>query len=375
MTSARLMTDSSPRVPSAQRRPPPFAGFARWWLAEARGLAGLWRPDPAAAARADRLVVVPGESDVTLEWRRAKGGLPVSETVARSAMSAKTLAAFLRKTRAPRSAPVFLAPPPALVFAHRMLLPTEAAEAAPELVADVVRRKTPLNPDQFHAASAVEPSPDNPGKSVLRIGLVPKAWVADQLRMVGMTGDQVAGLLVSDGAEPPLQASLASRRGRSGAAWAGALAVVAVLGGLGATGWAAWQLHDEGRRLDEQVARIAPKARETLQLNRTAGEARGLVEAIRARKDNAGLLKLWRELTVLMPPDTWVLDLQVNDREVAITGYSSSASSLIQKLEASTLLTDVALTGSVVFDNLEAKERFTLRATFRQPQPPLDSLR
>lgn len=375
MTSAGVASEKPTPVAGKSQSHGLFARLAAWWMAEARGLLAMGRPDAAAAARGARLVAMPGDTEIVFAHARPKRRSPEPLSVARSALTARTLPTVRRKLGAKASTPLFLSPPPGLVFSHRMLLPAAADSAAPALVADVVRRKTPLNPDQFHAAFALEPAPDAPGKTLLRIGLVPKAWVADQLRDLGLSGDDMAGLLVADAAGAPLCASLASpRRGIAGML-AVAVAVLLVVGTTGVAGWSAWTTHEEVRRLDGQIARVAPRAREAMAASRAAGEAGALVEALQERKAQAGLLATWRELTRLLPTDTFVLDMQVNDREVGLTGYSSSASSLIQRLEQSTLLTDVALTGAVVFDAQEGKERFTLRAAFRRPQPPVETLR
>lgn len=375
MTSAGVASEKPTPVAGKSQSHGLVSRLAAWWMAEARSLVAVGRPDAAAAVRGDRLVATPGDSEIVFSHVRRKGRSPEPIPVAKSALTARTLLTVRRKLGAKVSTPLFLSPPSELVFSHRMLLPAAAGGAAPALVADVVRRKTPLNPDQFHAAFALEPSPDAPGKALLRIGLVPKAWVADQLRTLGLSGDDMAGLLVNDASGAPLYASLASpRRGISGPLVAASAALV-VVGALGSAGWSAWTMHEEVRRLDDQIARVAPRAREAMAASRAAGETGALVQALRERKEQAGLLVTWRELTRLLPADTFVLDLQVNDREVTLTGYSSSASSLIQRLDQSTLFTDVTLTGAVVFDTLEGKERFSLRAAFRRPQPPVETLR
>lgn len=375
MTSAGVASEKPTPVAGKPQSLGLFARLKAWWMAEARGLLAVGRPDAAAAVRGARLVAMPGESEIVFLHVRPRGRSPEPLPVGRSALTARTLFSVRRKLGAKVSTPLFLSPPPGLVFSHRMLLPAAAGSAAPALVADVVRRKTPLNPDQFHAAFALEPAPDAPGKTLLRIGLVPKAWAAEQLRALGLSGDDTAGLLVDDAGGAPLYASLASpRRGIAGMLVA-AIAALVVVGTLCVAGWSAWTTHEEVRRLDDQIASVAPRAREAMAASRAAGETGALVEALRKRREQAGLLATWRELTRLLPSDTFVLDLQVNDREVTLTGYSSSASSLIQRLDQSTLLTDVTLTGAVVFDALEGKERFTLRAAFRRPQPPVESLR
>lgn len=375
MSSAGVASEKPTPVAQRSQSSGLFSRLGAWWLAEARSLAAIGRTDASVASRGERLVVAPGETDIVFSLVRTRGRSPDPLPVARAALTPRTLRTVRRKLGAGASIPLFLEPPSGLVFSHRMMLPAASVSAAPVLVADVVRRKTPLNPDQFHAAYALDPAPEAPGKMLLRIGLVPKAWVADQLKALGLTGDDMAGLLVADAAGSPLQASLAAPRRSVAGLLAGTVAVLLLAGGCAMAGWAAWTTYDEARRLDEQIARVAPRAREALAASRAAGETGALVEALRQRKEQAGLLAVWRELTQLLPTDTFVLDLQVNDREIAITGYSSSASSLIQRLEQSALLTDVALTGAVVFDSLEGKERFTMRAAFRRPQPSVESLR
>ena len=375
MTSAGVASEKPTAVAAKPQSRSLLARLSAWWMAEARSLLAIGRPDAGAALRGARLVVTPGDDEIVFSHVRPRGRPAEPWPVARSALTTRTVPLARRKLRAKVSTPLFLAPPPGMVLSHRMLLPATVGSAAPALVADVVRRKTPLNPEQFHAAFALEPVADAPGKTLLRIGLVPKAWVAEQLGALGLSGDDMAGLLVDEAGGAPLHASLASPHRSMVPRLAGALAALVAVGTLAGAAWSAWSTHEEVRRLDEQIARVAPRARDAIAASRAAGETGALVEALRQRKEQAGVLAAWRELTRLLPNDTFLMDLQVGDREVTLTGYSSSASSLIQRLEQSALLTDVALTGAVVFDALEGKERFSLRAAFRHPQPAVESLR
>ncbi|MHB2165341.1 PilN domain-containing protein [Alsobacter sp. R-9] len=360
-----------PQAPPASL--PALARVRAWWAAEARAtLAGL-RPDPLASPRASLVVLRPAGTDVEIVClNRGKAGTPVSMPVA--SFAAGGMAAALRRVRAPRGAAVVIEPPPAMVLSHRIPLPAAATEAAPSLVADVVRRKTPLSPERFHAAHACEPDPAGTGKATLRIALVPRDWMEMQLARLGLDVRQVAAVMVRPSGEAALFARLAPARRSMAGVMLKTLAAVAVAGAAGLAGWAAWDLHQRGEDLDRRLEAIGPQAREAMARARSAGDARALVEALGERRAKAGPLVVWRELTRVVPDDTWIVELQLGERDVSLSGFSTSAAALIPLIEASPLFREASFAGAVVYDPQEKRERFTIRAALRHPQPAPETL-
>jgi len=77
-------------------------------------------------------------------------------------------------------------------------------------------------------------------------------------------------------------------------------------------------------------------------------------------------VELLRELTAILPDDTWLDRLQVKGDSVQIIGQSSKASALIGIVESSKLFSGAAFTSPVTTDPRTGKERFMLSARIGQ---------
>jgi len=101
------------------------------------------------------------------------------------------------------------------------------------------------------------------------------------------------------------------------------------------------------------------------QLDKTLDTSRMLAQkkqAIPARVD------LLRELTVILPDDTWVERLQIRGDSAQIIGQSGKASALIGIVESSKLFSGAGFTSPVTIDPRTGKERFVLSARIgREP--------
>jgi general secretion pathway protein L len=364
---------------TAPPRPAPtspslWARLRAWWIAEARETGGSWNRDPLTAPDATLLILRPGEADVDVE-ARSGGKSTFTDKIPIGSVTPGRLRALLRRARAPSKAPVVIDAPPGVVLSHSITLPATAAAAVPALVQDVVRRKTPLSPERFHIVHALAPQPGGGDKTTLRIALVPREWATGQLARLGLGIDSVSAIMVDMQGEAPMFAPLAPPAPRRGAAVLRTLMMLAASGGLCWLAWAAWQTEAAIRDVDARLAAIAPQARETIARQRASGDARTLVDALSERRAKAGPIVLWRELTMRVPADTFIVDLQIGERDVTLAGYSSAATALIPLLESSPLLKEAAFTGAIVFDQQERRERFSIRAALRHPQPAPEALR
>lgn len=86
---------------------------------------------------------------------------------------------------------------------------------------------------------------------------------------------------------------------------------------------------------------------------------RRLVDWRAARPTATSLLA---DVTDRLPDDTWLTELQLQNGELALTGYSPSAAALISKLETSPLLSDVRFGSPVTPDRQVGSERFHILA-------------
>lgn len=70
-------------------------------------------------------------------------------------------------------------------------------------------------------------------------------------------------------------------------------------------------------------------------------------------------LEILRELTNVLPPDTYLSTYTYRDGTITLVGLSGSASDLIPKLDKSPLLKDVVQRGQIFKDPQTGKDRFT----------------
>lgn len=84
-----------------------------------------------------------------------------------------------------------------------------------------------------------------------------------------------------------------------------------------------------------------------------------VVQQKRARPPVAELLK---ELTVLLPDDTWIIRMSWKGERVTLAGISANSSSLVALLEESQLLAGVHFNSPVTVDQRIGLERFNLSA-------------
>ncbi len=119
------------------------------------------------------------------------------------------------------------------------------------------------------------------------------------------------------------------------------------------------------KQLDQQIASLqAPIKR--VQAARAEAEALEkrirYVEGVMQKRDLN--LEVLRELTTILPPDTYLTSYTSNNQNgtVQISGLSPSPPDLILKLERSPYLTSVGLQGTVFRDAQTGKDRFTFQA-------------
>ena len=117
------------------------------------------------------------------------------------------------------------------------------------------------------------------------------------------------------------------------------------------------------RKLDEEIdARKAPVAR----VQSIRNQADDLEKRIQSVEDLLGQrdmnLEVLRELTTILPSDTYLNTYSYQDGTIRIAGLSGSSSDLISKLEDSPLLKDVTMRGPIYKDQRSGKDRFTFEA-------------
>jgi Tfp pilus assembly protein PilN len=115
--------------------------------------------------------------------------------------------------------------------------------------------------------------------------------------------------------------------------------------------------------LDQETMRLKVPVDRARSIQLKAEELEKRVKSIEEILGKRDLnLEILQELTVILPPDTFLNTYHYRDGTVQLTGASGSSSDLIPKLEKSPLLKDVVPRGSIFKDPQTGKDRFNFEA-------------
>lgn len=102
------------------------------------------------------------------------------------------------------------------------------------------------------------------------------------------------------------------------------------------------------RNIENEIALLAPVVIHTKELKREAGEIQSGLEELRASgSGEARVLNLLKELTNIIPEDTWFTNFVYKVDRIELTGYSSSASAFIPIIERSPYFSAVEFSAPV----------------------------
>ena len=114
--------------------------------------------------------------------------------------------------------------------------------------------------------------------------------------------------------------------------------------------------------LNRQLEEIKPMTVKLQNIDRQYADLSGYTEALNAIERQAPIkLPLLLELSEILPEDTWLTRISIQQSLVEIQGYSASASKLISLLEESNFLKDTKFKGSVTTKKLG--KQFTIQST------------
>lgn len=115
--------------------------------------------------------------------------------------------------------------------------------------------------------------------------------------------------------------------------------------------------------LKTHISSLKPRALEAEKTRKEIEEIKKKLSIIKEFKSKSPqMLLILKEITSIIPDDTWLTRLEVRDRSVTIEGFSDSATSLISLLENSDILENVSFSSTTVKDRRTNKERFRIKA-------------
>lgn len=350
--------------------------FLRWWGEELRELAPErwlgWLD-----MRSERLLVDAGER----EWVLYRVGgespgvlerLPVAED---PELSRRRLPALLAGFEEARPGTV-LCLPADNGLVTRLSLPAAAEENLAQVLKYEMDRQTPFKADQVYFDFDIVNRDSRARSITLDLVVIPRGILDGALEKAAARGLVVDAVdLVLNPGEPPeirgvnlLPKDRRTRRSRARLKLNAALGAAAVL----LLGLAMWQsLAVKASRvqvLEGQVADARKEAMEVAELRKQLEDAvKSANFLVRKKENHPVLLNVLREVTHLLPDDTWLVRLQLNDGKVQLYGESSAASRLIGMLDDSPMLSKVSFISPVTTNTQTGNERFNLQA---QVVPP-----
>lgn len=117
----------------------------------------------------------------------------------------------------------------------------------------------------------------------------------------------------------------------------------------------------DAKRIATEVVRLRD---ESVQLD---GDERYLIDY---RRRTPTVSEVLRELAHALPDDTWLAQLSLTANEVRLSGFSASASSLLQPIGRSPLFVEPRFRSAVVFDPGNSRERFEMAVTISKRGTP-----
>ncbi|GBC60193.1 hypothetical protein DENIS_1144 [Desulfonema ishimotonii] len=138
------------------------------------------------------------------------------------------------------------------------------------------------------------------------------------------------------------------------------LIALVILGGLAWGGGHVMRQRMAVKDLDTEIKRLSAEVAEIDRLRSRIETAETRIEDLRQlSRGQEPVLDILRELTQLMPENTWIQDFSLSEKGGRINGFAESASELIPLLEGSPLFRDVVFLAAIT-RNKDGKERFSI---------------
>jgi general secretion pathway protein L len=264
-------------------------------------------------------------------------------------------------------------------------LPLAAESNLGEVVSYELERLTPFRAEQVYVAHRVIERNAAEKSLTVELTIVPRSFIEDDVatvcRRLGMTPNRIEAAgdgAGADAAPPPPSGKLVPADGAGASAQRSSSPRLTVLLAGAAAVLAAAAIYlpiatmqQEADELDGRLAAAKRSGTELAALQREIDAAREEESFLIDHKRQVPTVsEILREVTHLLPDDTWLSELQIANGEVQITGSAASASSLIARLEGSNLFRDSNFRSPVTQDVKSDRERFQIGARLIPPEAP-----
>ncbi len=259
------------------------------------------------------------------------------------------------------------------VFSRQLILPAEAIAAIDVIIAQDLLKRTPFKPADIYSDHMVLERIDGNKMSVWQ-WITRRQYVHQVLLTLKINVEDLAFIVFDEGAAGVPVPFISLRKDSFGQkSWhrkatqvlsGSAMVLMLMAGGL-----KYWNQQTAIDQLDKRIAAVSGKARQVRLLVDQLQEKKAALLRLRLqRSERPGLIDLWQEMTRVLPSHSWLTEFRLvetagkREEQIAISGFSSAAPSLVGIIDGSPLFLEAALTSPIAFDAAEGRERFALQA-------------
>lgn len=362
----------------ARYRGSPLERFLDWWLGELASLVPerirsrlSWRPES--------MLVVADDP----EWLLYRRGGEAPGEVDRIRLGGED--AGMTRERLPRLMADFeddrprtiLCLPRRRLLVKRLHLPAAAEENLRQVLAYEMDRQTPFKAASVYFDYRILGHDQRTRELILDLVVVPRETldaVVEEAESRGLALDGVDALA----GEPAQPAAFGANllppdrrvtRARTSVRVNAALGAAAVVL-LALVMWQSLAIkRDRVEALEQEVAQARREAMAVAELRGELEEAvRSANFLVRKKENHPVVVNVLRELTGLLPDDTWLTRFRLEDGEAQLYGESPSASSLIGVLDESPMLSQANFISPVTTNSSTGDERFNLEVKVLPPE-------
>jgi general secretion pathway protein L len=312
-----------------------------------------------AELRDDRLVL----NQVRGARTGSLGEVPLARDASAAARDAVQRAL---KSVSRKGAVIALDLPADAVLSRRIAFPAAAAENLRQVAAYEMSRRTPFKPDEvYFDVRIVERTPD--GEQIgVDLHIVPRETVDSAIEKAAALGLRpqrvgVAGDALSAAHGINLLPVAPVRASRTEAIVAAVLAIAAVGLLFAAVAIPLERKRAHATRLADAVTALRKEAMAGEKLSAEI-ERLGTRNRFIANRKQMGpsALAVVKDLTELLPDDTWLSNMTLVGDQVSIQGYADAASTLVELIESSPRFRNAALQSRLTRDRQTGLERFQI---------------
>jgi general secretion pathway protein L len=338
-----------------------------WWARQMRArlpTALIPSPDDRQAPVLASLEPGPGGGGtLALRLRRGRGEVELGRYDLETSEAGGDLRAVIGKPGRKRCAVLRL--PASMLLERDLTLPLAAMSDLGRLLGYEMDRLTPFAVDQVawtYVAIARDRVRD---RVTVRLSIVPHISIAAALAWLERFGTPAASLQVvrSDGIRRIRLDHTPSARERWERRAVAVSAALCVCLALAVGGVALWRQSAALAEVDAEIARLQPRVDRVDALRRQTAEAATRTDTIAAQRARSGdVLATLAALTDILPDDTFVTELSLNERKLAISGQSAQAAKLIPLLAADPAIRNPSFIAAVTRNEMLHRDMFTLQA-------------